>query len=99
MDASDLDGDYERRGRGAAGGFVGESKLFAVVWNDHSQEKHRQDIEEQDSVERLSDSGRHSLSGIISLTKSRSMCQLGARHQRITQCTYPAAIPTNSVPW
>lgn len=56
LDTSKLDGDDEWRGSSRVGLLGGESELVAVVGDDHTDQKDRQDVEEDNTEESQSDS-------------------------------------------
>ena len=75
LDASDLDGDNERRGRGRgrfAGRLDGKRELVRVVGNEHAQEEHGEAVEEEDSVEGEFDGAGNRLAGVLGLADSNT---------------------------
>ena len=55
LDTSKLDGDNERRCSSRVGLLGSECELIAVVGDDHTDQKDRQDVEEDDTEESQSD--------------------------------------------
>jgi hypothetical protein len=73
-DTGRLDGNDERRSRSTTGstpcGSLGEQSRVGV--DNHTNDQNTDNVEEQDSVESLSDSGRNGLSGVLGFTDGYS---------------------------
>jgi hypothetical protein len=74
LDTGGLDGDDERRSGSTSSSAFGRSlgKKSGVGIDDHTNDENTDNVEEQDSVESLSDSRRNSLSRVLGFTDRNS---------------------------
>src|SRR5690606_31559008 len=65
FNSRELDGDDEWRGSSRIGSRRGEGKLLRVVWHQHTEEKDREAVEEEDTVEGEFDGAWNGLTWVL----------------------------------